>query len=228
VDQLLEILKGAKIEVTGDLQQKLKNAWDGAIKQAKEEGKKDTGDLFTQEELDNIVKSRLTRERNSYESELKDLRGKMESLVDPAQVESVKTEFQGQLQNINKAREKEKIDYELRLAATKAGANDEDYIMFQVEKRGLKDNLGITEDGQVVVKEQKDDKGNPVGVATVIEGLKKDLPTFFGTQQQPPAQTPGPTTPAPGQGEDPTLEQRLTKSEQLAIEMGFKKKESDK
>ena len=228
MEKLLGTLQKQEIEVTDALKKELQKVWEEETKAIEEKFKETTGNLFTQEELDRKIDSRLARERAMSDGEIKELRGKIEKLVDPEQVEKVKSEFQGQIENLQVARNKDKIDYELRLAATKAGAKDEDYIVFQAEKRGLKDTLEITDQGQIFVKDKKDEKGNPVGVAFLVEELRKELPHSFGEPEKPRITSPGSTNPPPGPGEDPTQEQKRIAAENLAAEMGYKaKKESD-
>lgn len=200
LDKLLGVLKNAEVEITDELKSSITETWNNALKEIKT----DTDGLLTQEEVNDIVQKRLARERNTYEAELKELRGKMEKLVDPNQIEEVKTQFEDQINNLEKQRTETIKEYELRLAAIKAGAKDADYVIFQAEKKGLKDQLSVDDkDGLVLVDKdgnpQKDDKGNVKTVASLMDSLKEEMPLHFEESGEPgPRRTPGSTNPLPG------------------------------
>lgn len=177
MDKLLEVLKSAGIEVTDDLKTKIKDVWP------------DTSNLLTQEKVDDIVKERLARAERLHEQELNELRGKMEKLVDPSQVEKVKGEFKEQLESTQKARLADIKRYELKLAATKAGVKDLDYIEFLLDKQGYSDRLGIDDQGNVYVTDKEgkvlaDDKGQKFGPEKLINELKETKPDLFGEKNQ--------------------------------------------
>lgn len=171
MDKLFEILKGAGLELTDELKSKIESVWP------------DTDGLLTQDKVDEIVRKRLAREQEKHEAELDELRGKMEKLVDPSQVEQVKSEFNTQLEEAKKSRLAEKKLYELKLAATKAGAKDLDYLEYLVEKNGYQDRVDIGEDGKLyVTKDGKpvvDDKGQPLGLNALVEEIKAEKPDLF-------------------------------------------------
>ncbi len=234
MDKLLGILKNVEdLELTDELKDKITNVWNDAIKEAKG----DTEGMLSQEEVNDIVQKRLARERSTYESELKDLRGKMEDLVDPDQIDEVKGEFEGQIESLEKQRNETVKEYELRLAAAKAGAKDEDYIVFQAEKKGLKDQLGLDDNGNVVLVDEdgnpkKDDDDNLLTAESLVEGMKEEMPLHFGEDDDSGGseddnkknKSSGPTNPGGG---DLTDEDKKERSKSMAADLGYKSKEKE-
>ena len=64
MDELIEFLEENGVEVTDDLREEINNIW--------ESNTPDTDDLFTQEELNEVVKKRLGREQKLHEQEIED------------------------------------------------------------------------------------------------------------------------------------------------------------
>lgn len=210
MDKLLEALKKAKIEVTDDLKKALQTVWDEAINQAKEEGKKsvDTGNLFTQEQLNEIISKRLARQEKIHEAEIKELQDKMKGLLDPSKVK----EFEDRIQELEKSSKenqaKLKKEYELKMAAIRAGVKDPDYFDYLAQRDKLYDRIKVEEDGSLVVLDAQgnvlaEKDGKKFGPEKLIEELKGTKPDLFGEAAQPkPTWTPGPTNPAGGGGGD--------------------------
>jgi hypothetical protein len=204
MDKLLEALKKAKIEVTDDLKKNLQTVWDEAINKAKEEGKKDNGDLFTQEQLNEIISKRLSRQEKIHEAEIKELQDKMKGLLDPSKVKEFEDKIK-ELETTSKENQaKLKKEYELKMAAIKGGIKDPEYFEFLAQKDKLYDRIKVEEDGSLVVL---DDKGNVLaekdgkkfGPEKLIDELKENKPDLFGESAQPkPPWTPGATNPAGG------------------------------
>gem|GEM_PF-6548056 len=235
MDKLLELLQKQEIKVTDALKQELQKVWDGAIQEAQEEGKKEinTDNLFTQEELNEKIQKRLARERDSYEGELKELRGKMEQLVDPSKLEEVKSEFETKAKEAEEQRNEAVKEYELRLQAAKEGALDEDYIVFQARKRGEFDRLSLDDGGKVILVDgegdpAKDKDGNVQGIDAFIDSLKEELPNQFKEQQEPKPKRDFSTTNPPPGSTDLAKDEKKKRSREMAAELGYsKKKESE-
>ncbi len=228
LDKLLGVLKNAEVDITDELKSKISNTWNEALAEAKPDD-----DLLTQEEVNSIVQKRLARERSTYESELKELRGKMENLVDPDQIDEVKGQFKGQIESLEKQRNETTKEYEIRLAAAKAGARDEDYILFQAEKKGIKEQLGFDDQGNVVLVDedgnpQKDEEGNIKTAATLMESMKEEMPIHFGEVEQdekPTPKSPGATNPTGG--DDLSEEDKKQRTRELLKDMGYKSEKEE-
>lgn len=178
--ELYELLKAASIEVSDDLK-----------------GKIDGLGLITQAQMDAAIQGRLARAEKQHESELAELRGKMEKLVDPGQIEEVKNQFTAQLDESKKRSVAEKKAYELKLAAARAGVQDLDYLEFVAGKQALYDRIEVADDGKLTVK-TTDGKPLEKGMAGLLEELKATKPDMFK-----PAGSPG-SGANPGAGNDPT------------------------
>lgn len=206
MEKLLGILQKQDIKVTDALKQELQNIWDQGLAEAKEAAKKDTGDLLTQDQVNKIVQDRLARERSSYEGELKELRGKMEGLVDPSKVEEVKSGFEEQVQNLQKQQQDTKKAYELKLAAERSGVKDPDYFDYLVQKEGLYDRIKIDEGGTLYATDTEGnflvEDGKKLGPSRLVGELKEIKPDLFGVEEPPLKKTTGATTPPPGGGKD--------------------------
>lgn len=205
MDKLLEALKKGKIEVTDDLKKALQTVWDEAINKAKEEGKKDTGDLFSQEQLNDIIAKRLARQEKIHEAEIKELQEKMKGLLDPSKVKEFEDKIKELEKNSKESQAALKKEYELKLAATKAGIKDPDYFEFLAQKEKLYDRIKVNDDGSLVVTDKDgnvlaEKDGKKFGPEKLIEELKQSKPDLFGEVQQQQRWTPGATNPAGGSG----------------------------
>jgi len=230
LDKLLGILNKAEVEVTDDLKSDIIDTWNEALAEAKPDD-----DLLTQEEVNNIVKKRLARERETYESELKELRNKMENLVEPEQVDSVKEQFESQVDNLKQKTNETTKEYELRLAAVKNGAKDEDYIVYQAEKRGIKDKLGFDDNGNIIIVDdegnpEKDEEGNIKTTSHLISEMKEEMPIHFSDNQEEETnksrKSAGATNPKGGDYE-PSKDKKIEKSKEMAASMGYKPKDKE-
>lgn len=182
-NKIIELLNKNEIELTDDLKSEIDKVW---------ETETATGDnLFTQDELDDIIKKRLAREQKVYESEIKDLQDKLKGLIDPEKVQEYEEQvknLKGQLDDIKKNTAK---DYELKLAGTKNGVVDEEYFEFLIEKNKLKDRLvaQVNDDGQVEVF-ATDNEGNiltedgkKLGPEALVNEFKESKPDLFSAKK---------------------------------------------
>ncbi len=159
IEELLELLKSevGVDEVPGDLKEKINKVWP------------DTGDLFTQEEVDEIVQQRLARERKAHESEIEELESKLKERVpaeekEEAEKEAEKVKKQAQKRVAEFAKEKT-----LEAEAVKAGVRQEaveDFVKI-VDKDELK-----FEDDEVK------------GIDPLIETIKEEKPYFFEPEDE--------------------------------------------
>jgi len=177
MDELLELLKKNDIEVTDDLEISIENIWPEVP---------DTDDLFSQDELNDIVKKRLAREQKLHEQEIEDLKKEMEGLVDPEKVEEYETKIE-ELEGKAKEREAELLkDYELKLAAANAGVDDQEYFEFLVDKKGLKDRLQVGDEGNVLATDKDGniltEDGNKLGPGVLVNELKEEKPGIVGNK----------------------------------------------
>ena len=206
MDKLLEILKALGIDVEkDDVKKKLESDDFKKIYEANWPKAVDTKDLFTQEQVNEIVAKRLAREQKLHEAEIKELQEKMKGLLDP----KVK-EFEDRIQELEKSSKenqaKLKKEYELKMAAIRAGVKDPDYFDYLAQRDKLYDRIKVEEDGSLVVLDAQgnvlaEKDGKKFGPEKLIEELKGTKPDLFGEAAQPkPAWTPGPTNPAGGGG----------------------------
>lgn len=207
MDKMLEILKALGVDVTkDDIKKKLESDdfkkvyetyWPKAV---------DTKDLFTQEQLNEIVAKRLARQEKIHEAEIKELQEKMKGLLDPSKVK----EFEDKIKELETASKenqaKLKKEYELKMAAIRAGVKDPDYFEFLAQKDKLYDRIKVEEDGSLVVLDAQgnvlaEKDGKKFGPEKLIEELKGTKPDLFGeSAQSKPPWGPGPTNPAGGSG----------------------------
>lgn len=208
MDKLFAILKPLGIDVTKDDIKKILESDDfKKVYEANWPKAVDTKDLFTQEQLNEIVAKRLSRQEKIHEAEIKELQDKMKGLLDPSKVK----EFEDKIKELEAASKTNqatmKKEYELKMAAIKGGIKDPEYFEFLAQKDKLYDRIKVEDDGTLVVL---DDKGNVLaekdgkkfGPEKLIEELKENKPDLFGESAQPkPPWTPGATNPA-GDGSD--------------------------
>lgn len=207
MDKFLAILRALGIDVEkDDVKKKLESDDFKKVYEANWPKVVDTKDLFTQDQVNEIVAKRLAREQKLHEAEIKELQDKMKGLLDPSKVK----EFEDRIKELETAgkenQAKLKKEYELKMAAIKAGVKDPEYFEFLAQKDKLYDRIKVEEDGSLVVL---DDKGNVLaekdgkkfGPEKLIEELKGTKPDLFGESAQPRTPWgPGPTNPAGGGG----------------------------
>ncbi|SDM20493.1 hypothetical protein [Halarsenatibacter silvermanii] len=216
--KLLELLEENGVEVTGGLEEEIENIWPNEV---------DTADLFTQEDVNDIVKKRLGRENKLHEQEIAELKEKMQSLVDPEKVE----EYEKQVEELEgKAKEREaqlKTEYELALAATEAGVVDKEYFDFLAEKREFHDKLVLNDEGEVCVTDGEgrlltDDEGEYFKPSYLIGQLKEEKPEIFGSAEKEKKKTTGATNPARGDvALNQQAEKRRKRTKELVKELGY-------
>ena len=205
--KLLEILKALGIDVEkDDVKKKLESDDFKKIYEANWPKAVDTKDLFTQEQLNEIVAKRLARQEKIHEAEIKELQEKMKGLLDPSKVK----EFEDKIKELETASKenqaKLKKEYELKMAAIRAGVKDPDYFDYLAQRDKLYDRIKVEEDGSLVVLDAQgnvlaEKDGKKFGPEKLIEELKGTKPDLFGEAAQPkPTWTPGPTNPAGGSG----------------------------
>jgi hypothetical protein len=227
MEKLLKILKALGVDVASD-DIKAKLEADDFKKVFTDNWPKevDTKDLFTQEQVNEIVSKRLTREQKVHEAEIGELQEKMKGLLDPSKVK----EFEGKIEELEKASKANQAkltkEYELKLAATKAGVKDPDYFDFLAQKDSLYDRIKVNEDGSLVATDKDGnilvEDGKKFGPEKLVEELKESKPDLFGEvrgQQQQQQQTPwgpGPTNPAGGKNtpEEGSFGKEMAKSAQ--------------
>jgi len=211
VEEVINILKENDIEITQEIRD--------SIRDLVEKGSNPENSL-TQEEVNEMVKERLDRERDAYESEIEELKNEMEELVDPAKIEKYQekiNELEDTKINMRNGLVK---DYELKMAALEAGVTDIEYFEYLVEKNKVKDKLQLNDEGKLNFT---DESGNfltendkKVGVEKVIADFKKEKPDLFTGRGE--KNTSGPTNPA-GSGEFD--KQKQENSKRLAEKLGY-------
>ena len=218
-DKIIEFLKENDVEITDDLKKGIKNIWDDKLP--------DTEDLFTQEELDDIIESRLGRQKKSYESEIEDLKNEMEDLIDPEKVKEYENKIE-ELESKSEEREKSlKTDYELKLAAKNAGIEDQDYFEYLVEKKSLKERMKLDDDGNVIATDEDGntmiEEGKKLGPEILVNEIKEEKPDIFGESKKDKNAGGGGGNPGGGGPKD-----KKKNTESMAMELGYKtKKESE-
>jgi len=160
-EELLDLLKSevGVEELPDDLKDQINELWPD---------QPDTDDLFTQEDVDEIVQQRLARERKAHESEIDELKEQMEDMVDPSEHNELKEKFE---KIDNKAQERvaeTTKEYELKLAAAKAG----------VRKDAIDDFAKLVDKDQL-----KYDDGEVKGVDDLIENVKEEKQFLFEPEQ---------------------------------------------
>jgi len=219
MDELIKFLKENDVEITDDLKGEIKNIWNSNLP--------NEDDLFTQDDVDEIVKKRLARAESSYETEINELKEAMKDLVDPEKLEEYKEKVK-ELEGKAEEREKElKTEYELQLAAKDAGVKDPEYFEFLVEKKGIKNRLKLDEEGKVVATDKEGniltEDGKKLGPSVLINEIKEEKPDVFGEKEF--------DKDAGGGGGNPLRsgpKDKKKNTESLAMELGYKsKKESE-
>lgn len=209
MDKLLEIFKALGVDVTkDDIKKKLESDDFKKVYEANWPKAVDAKDLFTQEQLNEIVAKRLSRQEKIHEAEIKELQEKMKGLLDPSKVKEFEDKIK-ELEATSKANQATmKKEYELKMAAIKGGIKDPEYFEFLAQKDKLYDRIKVEDDGTLVVLDangnvlaEKD--GKKFGPEKLIEELKGTKPDLFGeSAQSKPPWGPGPTNPAGGGGGD--------------------------
>lgn len=217
VEDLIKVLEDNEIEVTDSLREEIENNYP-------EEN--DTDDLFTQEDVNEIVQKRLTREQKLHEQEITELKDEMEGLVDPDKIEEYKTRIE-ELEKKTEERTTElKKTYELQLAAANAGVSDQEYFEFLVEKKGLKDRIKTDDDGNIVATDKEGntltENGNKLGPSALIEEIKKEKPKIFEKEEDDNDIGGGGGNPGGGTPKDV---KKNTKN--LAADLGYKNKDKE-
>ena len=160
MDKILNLLKENDVEVTDELKVQLESIWP------------DTEGLLTQEKVNDIVESRLAREKNKYETQISDLKGKLENSVEPDRLNKLKN----RIGNIRK-------DSQIKLLAAQAGVKDMDYFDYMIDKKGFKDKLKIEDENIYLTDSEgnyvKDEDGKKLGPEKIIEDLKEESPDIF-------------------------------------------------
>ena len=204
MDKLFAILKALGIDVEkDDVKKKLESDDFKKVYEANWP-KVDTKDLFTQEQVNEIVAKRLSRQEKIHEAEIKELQEKMKGLLSPEKTK----EFEDRIKELETASKenqaKLKKEYELKMAAIRAGVKDPDYFDYLAQRDKLYDRI-VEEDGSLVVLDAQgnvlEKDGKKFGPEKLIEEIKGTKPDLFGEAAQPkPTWTPGPTNPAGGGG----------------------------
>lgn len=223
MEKLIELLEDNDVEVTDDLKSEIESIWP-------EEN--DTDDLFTQEEVNEIVKNRLSREQNVHEQEINELKEEMENLVDPEKIE----EYEERIDELENSAEQRtaslKKEYELQLAAANAGVKDREYFEFLAEKRNFKDRLMEDEEtGDIIVTNEEGEpitteEGEKAGPELLVNQLKEDKPSLVEDESG----EEGSNNTDIGSGGNPnteTTEEVDKNTKQFASELGYKAGESE-
>lgn len=159
--ELLDLLKSevGVDELPDDLTEQIDELWPD---------QPDTDDLFTQEDVDEIVQQRLARERKAHESEIDELKEQMEDMVDPSEHNELKEKFET---IDNKAQERvaeTTKEYELKLAAAKEG----------VRKEAIDDFAKVIDKDKIEYED-----GEVKGLDSLIEDVKENKPFFFEPEE---------------------------------------------
>ena len=140
-----------------------------------EETKQNT---FTQEQLDNIIKSRLEAEKNKYEKKLQDEEKQKAELLKEQQLKEAKSksEIEKIMQERIKEKEDEVLRYKTQIKKEKVDnsilsvANREKSINAQQVVSLLKDEVRYTDDGRIeVVDNNSNVRYNAKGELLTIE-----------------------------------------------------------
>ena len=146
-----------------------------------EETKQNT---FTQEQLDNISKSRLEAEKNKYEKKLKDEEKQKDELLKEQQIKEAKSksDIEKIMQERIKEKEDEVLRYKTQIKKEKVDnsilsvANREKSINAQQVVSLLKDEVRYTDDGRIeVVDNNSNVRYNTKGELLTIEDRVKEL-----------------------------------------------------
>jgi len=146
-----------------------------------EETKQNT---FTQEQLDNIIKSRLEAEKNKYEKKLQDEEKQKAELLKEQQLKEAKSksEIEKIMQERIKEKEDEVLRYKTQIKKEKVDnsilsvANREKSINAQQVVSLLKDEVRYTDDGRIeVVDNNSNVRYNTKGELLTIEDRVKEF-----------------------------------------------------
>ena len=131
-----------------------------------EETKQNT---FTQEQLDNIIKTRLESEKNKYEKKLQEEESQKAELLKEQQLKEAKSK--SEIEKIMQERIKEKVDNSILSVA-----NREKSINAQQVVSLLKDEVRYTDDGRIeVVDNNSNVRYNSSGELLTIEDRVKEF-----------------------------------------------------
>jgi hypothetical protein len=146
-----------------------------------EETKQNT---FTQEQLDNIIKSRLEAEKNKYEKKLQDEEKQKAELLKEQQLKEAKSksDIEKIMQERIKEKENEVLRYKTQIKKEKVDnsilsvANREKSINAQQVVSLLKDEVRYTDDGRIeVVDNNSNVRYNTKGELLTIEDRVKEF-----------------------------------------------------
>jgi hypothetical protein len=146
-----------------------------------EETKQNT---FTQEQLDNIIKSRLEAEKNKYEKKLQEEEKQKAEILKQKQLEEAKTkqDLEKIMQERLSEKEKELLNYKTQIKKEKVDnsilsvANREKSINAQQVVSLLKDEVRYTDDGRIeVVDNNSNVRYNSNGELLTIEDRVKEF-----------------------------------------------------
>jgi len=146
-----------------------------------EETKQNT---FTQEQLDNIIKSRLEAEKNKYEKKLQDEEKQKAELLKEQQIKEAKSksDIEKIMQERIKEKEDEVLRYKTQIKKEKVDnsilsvANREKSINAQQVVSLLKDEVRYTDDGRIeVVDNNSNVRYNTKGELLTIEDRVKEF-----------------------------------------------------
>ena len=207
MDKLFAILKPLGIDVTkDDIKKILESADFKKVYEANWPKAVDTKDLLTQDQVNEIVARRLSREQKLHEAEIKELQEKLKGLLDPSKVKEFEDKIKELETTSKESQATMKKEYELKMAAIKAGIKDPEYFEFLAQKDKLYDRIKVEDDGALVVLDEKgnvlaEKDGKKFGPGKLIDELKGTKPDLFGESAQPkPPWGPGPTNPGGGGG----------------------------
>jgi len=157
IEELLDLLKSEVgiDELPEDLTTQIDEMWPE---------EPDTDDLFTQEDVDEIVQQRLARERKAHEQEVEELQGEMEDMVDPSEHNELKEKFETIDDKATERVAETTKEYELKLAAAKEG----------VRKDAIEDFAQIVDNDEIEY-----DDGEVKGIDDLMEQVKEEKPFFF-------------------------------------------------
>ena len=157
--ELLDLLKSEEIEVTEELEKGIEAIWPKPVNE---------DDLFTQEDVDDIVKQRLSRDRKAHDAEIKELQDKVKTMVDPSKYDELQEEFDARDEKANRRVADHAKTYELKLAALKAG----------VRKEAIDDFVKVADMDKI---KYSDDEVE--GIDDLVTEVKKSKPYFFEPEE---------------------------------------------
>ena len=217
MEKLIKLLEENNFELTDELKNEIEEIYPVD---------KDTSDLFSQNELNEIVKKRLARDKKLHEQEINELKSEMEGLVAKDKLDEYEGKIK-ELENKSKLREEElKIDYELQLAAKDEGVNDLDYFEFLLEKNGFKNRLKVDAEGKVIAADSEGniftEDGHKLGPSVLIREMKEKNPNVFNEKKDDDSNIGG-----GGNPKGSTVKDKLKNTKNLALELGYKKKDKE-